>query len=92
MIPSYKTIDQKSSEWFIGKKCLEIKQQGSWKNYEIFKIKRGKNKGEFEKEPKFNKWLKHEFKDDWKIVRSLMLKYEKIINEIKFFEDILEEG
>ena len=91
MIPPYKTVKDKALEWSIGKQCSEIKELGEWKEYEIFKIKKGKNKGQFEENPNFNKWLKHRFENNWKYVRSLMLKYERKIDQIKFLELELEK-
>ena len=90
-MPPYKTKKVKALEWSLGKQCSEIKARRDWKKYEIFRIKTGENKGEFEKEPDFNKWLKHIFENNWKEVRSLMLKYERTINQIDSLELELEK-
>ena len=43
----------------LGKHLVEIRDtQNYWKKDEIFKIKRGKNKGEFVKKPSFEKYIK----------------------------------
>ena len=43
----------------LGKQLVEIRDtQNYWKQDEIFKIKRGKNKGEFVKKPSFEKYIK----------------------------------
>ena len=43
----------------LGKQLAEIRDKNTfWKKDEIFKIKRGKNKGEFVKKPSFEKFIK----------------------------------
>ena len=46
-------------EWKLGRDLSKVKTLGEWKKDECFIVKTGKNKGNFEKKPKFDKWLKY---------------------------------
>ncbi len=81
-------------EWSIGKELSMLKETGGWRTDEIFILKSGKNKGELDKNPKFDKWLKKHCEKkwgDWKDYRSLMLWYEGKIKAKKFHKEELKK-
>jgi hypothetical protein len=80
-------------EWSIGKELSMLKEAGEWKKDEIFILKSGKNKGELDKKPKFDKWLKKHCEkkwEEWRKYRSLMLWYEGKIKAKKYHKEALK--
>ena len=51
-------LDDEIHAYEMGKVLSEIKEESYWKKEEFFRIKTGKNKGKFVKNPSFDKWMK----------------------------------
>ena len=90
-------LETSKIEWKLGRDLSKIKTLGDWKKEECFIVKTGKNKGKFEKKPKFDKWLKWCVEKyslqsyEWTELRELVKKYELKMRNKKYHEEQLEK-
>ena len=90
-------LETSKIEWKIGGDLSKVKALGDWKKDECFIVKTGKNKGKFEKKPKFDKWLKwciekYSFQAyEWQELRDLVKQYELKMRNKKWHEEQLEK-
>ena len=79
-----------------GKRLYEIRENNCWKYEEIFRVKTGKNKGKWEKKPKFDKYLKV-FRERCSLnsevfeMKAQLKKYEGYLRQKKYYEEQVEK-
>ena len=89
-------FDEDKFKYEQGKRLYELRENNCWKYEEIFRIKTGKNKGKFDKKPKFDKYLKV-FRDrcslgiDVSEMKEQLKYYEGVIRQKKYHEEQLEK-
>jgi len=89
-------VDEDQFAYDQGKRLYEIRENRCWKYDEIFRIKTGKNKGKFEKNPKFDKYLKS-FRERSNLssevfeMKNYLKVYEGHIRQKKYHQEQLEK-
>ncbi len=89
-------VDEEQFDLEQGKRLYEISQMECWKYDEIFRVKTGKNKGKWEKKPKFDKYLKV-FREKCSLntevfeMKAQLKKYEGYLRQKKYHEEQLEK-
>ena len=89
-------VDEEQFDLEQGKRLYEIKQMECWKYSEIFRIKSGKNKGKFEKNPKFEKYYKNYCgsnfgTSEWTDLRRQLKKYESYLRQKQYHKEQVEK-
>ena len=87
-------VEREKLNFEIGKQLVEFRDEKTfWKKDEIFKIKRGKNKGEFVKKPSFEKYIKahSEVFSDWEESIKLLKAYDRHQINKKYHSEQLEK-
>lgn len=85
-------VDEKQFDLEQGKRLYEIRENNCWKYEEIFRVKTGKNKGKWEKKPKFDKYLKI-FRERCSLnaevfeMKAQLKKYEGFLRQKKYIEE-----
>ena len=89
-------FDEEQFDLEQGKRLYELRENNCWKYGEIFRIKTGKNKGKFDKKPKFDKYLK-DFRDRCSLsaevseMKNQLKKYEGYLRQKKYHEEQVEK-
>ena len=86
-------VDEEIHAYEMGKVLSEIKEESFWKKEEFFRIKTGKNKGKFVKNPKFDKWMKENRErlgsGDYRDYKKYLDTYEAAQRRIKYHTEQL---